>query len=75
MSNLKKAIKESAKQAVIVAEKTLGSNKGKQKKEMAVNYVINHLPLPAFLKKIATLFLSSFIDDAIELAVEYMEVL
>ncbi len=70
---LKLKIKELAKTAVFYAEETLGSNKGKQKKEMAIKYVTDRLPVPAFLKPLISILLSSFIDEAIELAVEYME--
>ena len=73
LKKLKTEIKELAKSAVIIAEKTLGSNTGKQKKQMAIEYVLNHIPLPIILKPLISMFLSSFIDDAIEFAVEYME--
>lgn len=73
--NLKVKIKELAKKAVIQAEQTLGSNKGREKKEMAVQFVVKNIPLPAPFRTVIALLLSSFIDDAIELAVEYMEVI
>ena len=73
LNRLKSIIIESAKSAVVIAEKTLGSNKGKQKKQMAIEYVLKHIPLPSFIKPLISLFLSSFIDDAIEFAVECME--
>ena len=44
-----------------------------QKKEMAVNYVVEKIPVPALLKPLFSILLSSFIDDAVELAVEYMK--
>lgn len=71
--NLKESIKELAKTAVIKAEEALGSNKGQQKKEMAIKYIVDKIPVPALFKPIISLLLSSFIDDAIELAVEYMK--
>lgn len=74
LNNLKKQIKELAKTAVVIAEKSLGSKMGQQKKQMAIEYVLNHIPLPIFIKPLISLLLSSFIDDAIEFAVEYMEV-
>ena len=74
LNNLKKQIKELAKSAVVIAEKSLGSKMGQQKKQMAIEYVLNHIPLPIFIKPLISLLLSSFIDDAIEFAVEYMEV-
>jgi len=75
LKNLKIQIKELAKSAVIIAEKSLGSNTGKQKKKMAIEYIINHISMPVFLKPFISLLLSSFIDDAVEFAVEYMEVI
>ena len=70
---LKETIKELAKTAVFKGEEALGSKKGQEKKEMAIKYVIDKIPLPAFLKPVISIFLSSFIDDAVELAVEYMK--
>lgn len=70
---IKETIKELAKTAVLKAEEALGSNKGQQKKEMAIKYVVDRLPVPSFLKTVISVLLSSFIDDAIELAVEYMK--
>lgn len=72
--NLKITIKELAKTAVVEAEKALGSCKGKEKKKMAIEYIVKRLPLPAPLNLAISIILSSFIDDAIEFAVEYMEV-
>ena len=72
---IKKTIIELAKTAVVTAEKALGSNKGKDKKRMAIKYVVANLPIPALLKPFISILFSSFIDDAIELAVQYMEVL
>ena len=69
LQNLKVKIRELAKTAVYKAEEQLGSNKGKQKKEMALKYILEKLPLPILLKPVVSLLLSSFIDDAIELAV------
>lgn len=75
LKNLKIKIKELAKSAVVVAEKALGSNKGKEKKKMAIEYIINRLPVPILLKPLICTVLNSFIDEAVEFAVEYMEVL
>ena len=71
--NLKTKIKELAKSSVIIAEKTLGSCKGQEKKKMAVEYIIKYIPVPAPFKLLVSLLLSSFIDDAVEFAVQYME--
>lgn len=72
-TKLKNAIKELAKQAVDLAEKKLTGEEGRKKKEMALEYVISNIPVCAPFKKIAAKILASFIDDAIELAVEYMK--
>lgn len=65
-NNFKIKIKELAKSAVNNAEEILGSNKGKQKKEMAIKFVIEKLPVPIVLKPIISIMFSSFIDEAIE---------
>ena len=70
---LKAKIKEIAISAVFKAEETLGSNKGKEKKAMAIQYVISNIPLIAPLQKLIAMLLSSFIDDAVEFAVQYMK--
>ena len=70
--NLKLKIKELAKFAVIKAEETLGEKKGQQKKEMAINIIVSKIPVPNFMKVVISILFSSFIDDAIEIAVEYM---
>ncbi len=72
-SNVKNQIKELAKNAVIVAETTLGSGAGQEKKKMAVNYIVSNLPFSSFVKTIISVLLSSFIDDVVELAVSYMK--
>lgn len=72
-SKLKNTIKELAKTAVIKAEEALGSQKGQQKKAMAIEYIIQHIPMPSFFKPLISILLSSFIDDAVEFAVEYMK--
>lgn len=72
-TKLKNAIKELAKQAVDLAEKKLTGEEGRKKKEMALEYVISNIPVCAPFKKIAAKILAGFIDDAIELAVEYMK--
>lgn len=64
--NIKKIITELAKNAVLVAEKELGTGKGQQKKQMAITYIIEHLPFSAFTRNIISIFLSKFIDDVIE---------
>lgn len=71
--NLKSKIKEIAVAAVEFAEETLGSNKGKQKKEMAVQYIVSRIPVIQPFKTLIAMLLSSFIDDAVEFAVQYMK--
>lgn len=70
--NIKKQIKELAKNAVLKAEQELGSGKGQQKKRVTIDYVLKNLPIPEFMKMIVSVILSSFIDDSIELAVSYI---
>lgn len=71
----KTKIKELAKNAVLVAEAELGSGKGQEKKKLAIEYVLKNLPISNFLKNIISILLSSFIDDAIEISVNYMKTL
>ena len=71
-SNVKNKIKELAKKAVIVAEAELGSGNGQEKKRLAIQYVVNKLPFAPLLKTIISVLLSSFIDDVVEISVDYM---
>ena len=71
--NIKSTIKEVSLTAVKMAEETLGSNKGKLKKAMAIEYVVSRIPVIPPFQKLIAMFLSSFIDDAIEFAVQLME--
>lgn len=71
----KTKIKELAKNAVLVAEAELGSGKSQEKKKLAIEYVLKNLPISNFLKSIISILLSSFIDDAIEISVNYMKTL
>lgn len=74
-SKTKTKIKELAKNAVLVAEAELGSGKGQEKKKLAIEYVLKNLAISNFLKSIISILLSSFIDDAIEISVNYMKTL
>ncbi len=74
-SKTKTKIKELAKNAVLVAEAELGSGKGQEKKKLAIEYVLKNLHISNFLKSIISILLSSFIDDAIEISVNYMKTL
>ena len=70
--NLKNKIKELAKKAVLVAEAELGSGKGQEKKALAISYVVNRLPFSPIVKTAVSVLLSSFIDDVVEISVDYM---
>ena len=72
-NKLKETIKELAKTAVVKAEEALGSRTGQQKKDMAIKYIVNNIPVFAPLKPLISMLLSSFIDDTVEFAVEYMK--
>lgn len=74
-SKTKNKITELAKNAVLVAEAELGSGKGQEKKKLAIDYILKNLPISSFLKSIISILLSSFIDDAIEISVNYMKTL
>lgn len=69
---IKQRIKQIAQSAVAIAEKTLGSSTGREKKKMAVEYVIEHLPFSPFINGLIAFVLSGFIDNAVEYAVVYM---
>lgn len=70
--NLKKRIKELARNAVFAAEKELGTGNGQKKKKLAIDYIVKNLPVPEIVKSVISILLSSFIDDAVEIAVSYM---
>lgn len=72
-TNLKIKIKELAKTAVIKAEKSFGGSMGQQKKAMAIKFVIDQIPVPSIFKPAISFVFSSFIDEAIEFAVELMK--
>ena len=67
--NLKKEIVKAAQEAVFEAERIFGGGNGSIKKQAAIQFVTNALPLPPVLKNILSLFLGAFIDAAIETAV------
>lgn len=74
-SNIKNQIKHLAKNAVLVAEDKLGSGKGQEKKKMAIEYIVDNLPFSTFTKYLISVFLSSFIDDVVEISVCYLNTL
>lgn len=71
--NLKNKITELAYAAVTMAEETLNTSGGKEKKEAAIEYVISMLPLVSPFKSVISFLLSKFIDEAIENAVMHMK--
>ncbi len=71
--NIKKTIKELANTAVLLAEEQLSGESGKQKKIMAINYVVSNIPVLLPFKKVVVCLLEKFIDDAIEFAVKQMK--
>lgn len=71
--NLKSKITELAYAAVNMAEETLNSASGQQKKAAAIDYVVSMIPVTAPFKGVVSFVLSKFIDEAIEKAVVYMK--
>lgn len=72
LSNIKIKISELAYAAVSMAEETLDSACGRDKKAAAVDYIVSMLPIASPLKGIISFILSKFIDEAVEKAVGYM---
>ena len=75
LKKYEKQIYELADRGVKEAEMFLGSGKGKEKKKMAINFVLKYLPLPIYLqwlKPLITKALTKLIDKAIEECVEKM---
>ncbi len=73
LMKLKLKIRELAKTADKLAEEALGSSKGQEKKTMAIEFVLEKISPPALLRPFVKILFSSLIDEAIELAVEYMK--
>ena len=65
----KNTVKKLSDEAVKEAEKFLGAGKGKEKKKLAVSYVIDKLPVPGIFKPALKVLLSDLIDESIEFAV------
>lgn len=72
-ANLKNTITELAYSAVNIAEETLESSSGQEKKAAAIDYIVSMLPVPYFFKGVISMVLSRFIDEAVEQAVSYMK--
>ena len=66
---LKEKIQNAAKIAVLEAEISYGKGNGAAKKQMAINFVLNALCLPPLVERLIGIFLSAFIDVAVETAV------
>lgn len=75
LKKYEKQIYELADRAVKEAEIFLGSGKGQQKKQMAIDFILKYLPLPVWLqwfKPVINTTLHKLIDKAIEECVEKM---
>ena len=72
-SSIKELIKQLANNAVVIAETELGSGKGAEKKQKAIKYILDNLPFCGIIREIIAIFLSGFIDNAVEAAVYYMK--
>lgn len=72
IKKIKAIIKNLAQNAVIIAEKELGSGNGQAKKQKAIEYIINNLPFPEPISQILSFLLSKMIDELIESAVDWL---
>lgn len=70
--NLKDTISDLAYGAVSYAEEALKTSSGQTKKRTAIDFVVNRIPVPYPFKPIVAMLLATFIDEAIEKAVKYM---
>lgn len=73
IANIKNKITELAYAAVNMAEDTLLTSSGQEKKAAAIGYIVTMLPIALPFKGIITIVLSKFIDEAVEKAVKYMK--
>ena len=71
--NIKQKITDLAYTAVNMAEQSMDTTSGQDKKTMAIEYVVSMLPIFQPLKSVIVVVLSKFIDEAIEHAVKYMK--
>lgn len=72
LSNIKSRITELAYSAVNMAEETLKTANGQEKKTAAIEYIVSMLHIIPPLQSITLFLFSKFIDEAVEHAVEYM---
>ncbi len=73
IEKLKETIKDLAFSAVNYAENALSGVSGKEKKQLAIEFVISKLPIPSPFKSLIGLLLIKFIDNAIETALTYVK--
>lgn len=71
--NIKKKITDLAYTAVNMAEQSMDTTTGQEKKNIAIEYVVSMLPIFQPAKSIIVMLLSKFIDEAIEHSVTYMK--
>lgn len=71
-NNLKSTITDLAFSAVTMAEETLATASGTEKKTAAIDYIVSMIPIPIIFKSVISFVLSKFIDESVEKAVEYM---
>lgn len=64
---IEKILLKIAYEAVCYAEMLIGSGKGQEKKQKAIEYVLDRLPLPL---KVLKPLLSNWLDDLIDLIIE-----
>ena len=70
---IEKILLKIAYEAVCYAETLIGSGKGKEKKEKAIEYVLDRLPLSLkILKPLLRQWLNNIVDAAIEKAVDML---
>ncbi|MGN1125476.1 MAG: hypothetical protein ACI4SM_04750 [Candidatus Gastranaerophilaceae bacterium] len=70
--NFKDTVSDLAFSAVSYAEEKLSTASGKEKKRMAIEFLICKLPIPIPFKGLASILFAKLIDTAIEKAVSYM---
>lgn len=71
--NLKNTITDLAYAAVNMAEETLDSASGQEKKIAAIEYIVSMLPVISPFRGIISVVLCKFIDEAVEKAVVYLK--
>lgn len=72
LDKIKETISDLAYSAVSYAENSLSTSSGKEKKRLAITFLVNKLAIATPFKPFIIFILTDFIDKAIENAVEYM---